>query len=93
MATRYDRPVLASDLRAKIRELMASGTLPSSPPVIERAGRASEGERGRMTVDSPRPEPCTICDEAGPTISYFWPGGLMIRVHAACDALWKQERA
>jgi hypothetical protein len=46
-----------------------------------------------MTIDNPRPELCAICDEPGPTIAYFWPGGLVVRVHAARAALWKQERA
>jgi hypothetical protein len=85
--------VTQPDLRAKIRELIASGVPPSAPPVIERASRASEGDRARMTVDNPRPEPCSICDELGTTITYFWPGGVLVRVHATCDALWRQERA
>jgi hypothetical protein len=80
------------DLRAKVRALMASGVLPSAPPVIERAGRGTEGDRARMVVNNPRAEPCSICGESGPTISYFWPGGVMVRVHAACDAIWRQER-
>jgi hypothetical protein len=79
-------------LRAKIRELMASGVLPSAPPVIERAGRGTEGDRARMVVDNPRAEPCAICGDSGPAISYFWPGGVVVHVHAACDAIWKQER-
>ena len=79
------------DLRAKVRELMASGVLPSAPPVIERAGRGTEGDRARMVVDNPRAEPCSICNESRPTIAYLWPGGVMVRVHAACAAIWKQE--
>jgi len=85
--------VTDADLRAKIRELMRSGALPGAPPVIQRAGRGTEGDRTRMTIDNPRPELCAICDEPGPTIAYFWPGGLVVRVHAARAALWKQERA
>ncbi len=27
-----------------------------------------------------------ICGEAGPQGSYFWLAGLVVRVHAACDA-------
>ncbi len=73
------------ELRAKIRELVASGTLPTTPHVIERAGAAAQNGKAR-------PEPCTICDEPNPQISYFWPGGVMIRVHATCRALWQQER-
>lgn len=69
---------------------MASGVLRSAPPVIERAGRGTEGDRARMLLDNPRPEPCSICAEPGATIT--WPGGVLVRVHAACDALWKQAR-
>jgi hypothetical protein len=78
--------VTESELRAKIRELMASGVLPGAPPVIERAGATAQNGKAR-------PEPCTICEEPDPQISYFWPGGVMIRVHATCRALWHQERA
>jgi hypothetical protein len=85
-------PLNELEARAKVRELMASGVLPNEPPVIHRAGRGTEGERARRLLDNPRPEPCTICNEPGPTISYLWLGGLVVRVHAACDALWKQER-
>jgi integrase len=31
-----------------------------------------------MLVDNPRAEPCAICGDSGPAISYFWPGGLMV---------------
>lgn len=40
------------DLRAKVRELIASGVLPGAPPVIEGAGRGTEGDRARMVVDT-----------------------------------------
>ncbi len=81
-----------TDLRTRIRELVASGVLPSAPPVIERAGRGTEGDRARMLLGNPSPEPCAICAEPETTITYFWPGGLVVRVHAACAALWKLER-
>ena len=54
----------AADLRAKIRELMASGLLP---------------------------EPCTICGEPAPQVQYSYIAGQVVRVHAACDALWQLE--
>ena len=82
-----DDPVVMTEaeLRARIRELMASGGLPSALHVIERAGAAAQNRKAQ-------PEPCTICDEPEPQIAYFWPGGVMIRVHATCRALWQQER-
>ena len=53
--------MVSVELRAKVRELIAAGVLPSAPPVIERAGRGTEGDRTRMVVDNPRAEPCSIC--------------------------------
>ena len=26
-------------------------------------------------------------------VGYFWTGGRVANLHAACDALWKQERS
>jgi hypothetical protein len=46
-----------------------------------------------MVVDNPQPKPCTVCEELGPQISYFWPGGVIVRVHSVCNALWQLERA
>lgn len=71
-------------LRATIRALIASGALPSEPPVIQRSGHDPAWARAE--------DPCTICGEPAPSVSYFWPGGRVVRLHAACDALWKQER-
>ena len=69
------------ELRAKIRDLMASGALPNEPPLITRAGQGA-----------PRKDACVICVESDPTVSYFWPGGIVVRLHASCDALWKRVR-
>jgi hypothetical protein len=74
-----------AELRTKIRELMASGVLPSGPPLIERP-------RTHSVVKNPLPEPCTVCGEPGPQVSYFYLAGFVVRVHAPCDALWQQER-
>jgi hypothetical protein len=75
--------VTAADLRARVRELVAAGVLPKDPPIIQRVAE----------VGARRQQPCAICAEPDPTISYFWTAGVMVCVHAACDALWKQEQA
>lgn len=67
------RIMTEAELRAKIRKLMASGALPSSPPLIERP-------RMHTVVNSPLPEPCTVCGEAGPQVSYFYLAGQVVRV-------------
>ena len=46
----------------------------------------------RWLAGAHRSEPCMVCAEPEPTVSYFWPGGIVVRLHAACDALWKMER-
>jgi hypothetical protein len=72
------------EIRAKIRALMASGVLPSEPPVIQRNGRDS--------ADARRQDSCAVCAGPDPTVSYFWTGGVVVRPHAACDARWKLEQ-
>jgi hypothetical protein len=75
-----------AELRAKIRELMASGDLPSDPPSIERrGGRGGDPVRLSGAVFGlPR---------AGPQVALFYTDDLAVRLHAACEALWQQERA
>ena len=34
----------------------------------------------------------TQYDERDAVLGYFWIGGRIAYLHAACDALWKQER-
>jgi hypothetical protein len=57
---------------------MASGDLPSGPPLIERPGTHS-------VVNS-------FCGDPGPQVALLYSAGLMVRVFAACDPLWQQER-
>ena len=73
-----------TELRARIRDLVPSGDLPDERPVVQNAG---DGFRG-FTRDAP----CLICGEADATTAYFWTSGRVAHLHAACNALWKQER-
>jgi hypothetical protein len=83
----------APDLHARVRELMASGVLPESPPPITRPAPWSTpgNKRSKILVGGKLHEPCTICGEPGPEIQYFYIAGLVVSVHVACDALWKRE--
>ena len=81
-----------AELRAKIHELMASGVLSSESPSIARRGSTDAGGRARVAVVNPLPEPCSICGDPGPQIALFYTAGRAVRLHAACDALWQQER-
>ena len=66
-------------LRAKIRDLIALGELPHERP------RLHQADGSRATV-------CLICGEPDPRVGYAWSGRREANLHAACDALWKQER-
>jgi hypothetical protein len=79
-----------AELRDRVRTLIAEGSLPSEPPVIQSSGdggwRPGAARRGTPG------ETCTICGEPEPTVAYFWTGGRVAPLHASCDAVWKQER-
>ena len=77
-------------LRARVRDLMVSGELPNERPVIYGTGAAALD--GRSARRRRPPDTCLICTEPEPTVSYFWTGGRAAYLHAACDAVWKQER-
>jgi hypothetical protein len=87
--------VSTADLPAKIRELTASGVLPKdSPPITRPEPWSTPGnKRSKALVGGPLHKPCTICGEPGRQVQYFYIAGQVVSVHAACDALWKQERA
>jgi hypothetical protein len=71
-------------IRANIRALMASGTLPRDPHT-----RLASIRIGAALAS----EQCTACQEAGPHVSYtFHDGRAAVHLHAACDALWREER-
>jgi hypothetical protein len=73
------------DLRAQIRNLMASGSLPSRPWLMRRAGRGS-------TASGEYEEMCSICTEGNPTVRYYWPDGHAVKCHEACDLVWQYKR-
>jgi hypothetical protein len=81
----------SGDLRAKIRDLMAAGVLPSEPAPIQRpvppTPMGPNFVRGCL-LD----QPCDICGGLAPEVQHFYVGGIVVRVHAACDELWKQEQ-
>ena len=80
-------------LRARIRELMASGELPSIPPQPETIIRGRSLRVTRTIIGRATREPCLICGEPDPMLSYTFTDGRVIHLHGACDALWQQERA
>ena len=85
----------APDIHAKIRELIASGVLPNEPaPITREVPPPMPGKRSARTrIGGSHQEPGTICGEPGPQVQYFYIAGKVVSLHAACDAVWKQERA
>ena len=79
--------------RARIRELMASAELPPLPPQAEKVLRGRGLRLTRTIIGRPTREPCLICGEPGPLLSYTFSDGRVIHLDGACDALWQQERA
>ena len=68
-----------TQLRAKIRELMAAGALPSEPAPIQRpVPPAPTGPKPHMFIgDSLLDQPCTICGELAPQAQLFYAGGIV----------------
>ena len=80
-------------LRAKIRELMASGELPVGPPPAETVIRGRSLRVTRTIVGRVTREPCLICGKPDPMLSYTFSDGRVIHLHGACDALWQRKLA
>ena len=74
-----------AQLRARVRDLMALGNLPDERPRLHEVG-------DRPSKLAPHSDICLICGDPGPNVTYVWSGGRAANLHAACDALWKQER-
>jgi hypothetical protein len=72
-----------SDIRTRIRALMASGELPPHPY----KGLTNMEAGHRASLD----EQCVICQENGPQVSYTYRDEKSVHLHSACDALWRAE--
>jgi hypothetical protein len=72
---------------------MVSRRLPVGPPPAEILIRGRSLRLTRTIVGRATREPCLICGEPDPMLSYTFTDGRVIHLHGACDALWQQERA
>jgi hypothetical protein len=79
-----------SELRVRIRLLMASGELPPGPPLADRILPGQVAPLTRIIIGEIWRGSCLICDESGPEVSYAYADRRVIRLHTACDALWQQ---
>ena len=81
-----------TELRTRIRLLMASGELPPGGSPADKILPAQAVRVTRTAIGRSTLEPCLICGEADPMIFYTYANRKVVRLHAACDALWRQER-
>ena len=72
-------------------EPAASGDPPSELPVIQSCGEG--GWRPATARRTAAAETCMICGEPNPAVAYFWTGGRVAKLYAACGALWKLEQS
>jgi hypothetical protein len=80
-------------LRVKIRELMVSGALPGRASGAWAPTTSRQTMRGkRVIIGRPTLELCLICGEPDPIVASLYTDSRVVRLHAACDALWKQGR-
>ena len=80
-------------LRAKIRDLMASGILPrvqADGSLVDEAGRPIPGQRHVSLVDLSAA--CIVCEDPGPQVLYEAHLGVVLHLHVKCDTLWHEEQ-
>ncbi len=78
------------ELIVRIRLLMASGELPPGPPLADKILPGQLARLTRIVIRRATRGPCLICDEPNPNVSYTYADRKVIRLHAACDALWQR---
>jgi hypothetical protein len=76
----------------RIRLLMASGELPPGGSLADKILPGQAVRVTRVIIGRSMWGPCLICGEADPTVSYTYADRKVVRLHAACDALWRLER-
>jgi len=80
------------ELRTRIRLLMASGELPPGGSLADKVLPGQAVRVTRVVIGRSMWGPCLICGEADPMVSYTYADRKVVRLHAACDALWRLER-
>jgi hypothetical protein len=81
-----------TELRVRIRLLMASGELPPGPPLADKILPGQVARLTRMVIGPPATHGlCLICDEPKPNVSYTYADGKVVRLHVTCDAFWQEK--
>jgi hypothetical protein len=80
------------ELRTRIRLLMASGELPPGGSLANKILPGQVVRVTRVVIGRSMWGPCLTYGEADPQVSYTYADRKVVRLHAACDALWRLER-
>jgi hypothetical protein len=81
-----------SELRQHARRLLDSGDARGEWLALVQS-KPGVGPRVPTTVIAPEPDAlCSLCDDYGPRVAYHQPGGQVLRLHPACQAIWLEER-
>jgi len=81
-----------SELRQHARRLLDSGAARGEWLALVRS-EPGVGPLVPTTVIAPQPDAlCRLYDDYGPRVAYHEPGGQVLRLHAACQAIWLEKR-
>ena len=81
-----------SELRQHARRLLDSGDARGEWRALVRS-EPGIGPRVRPRSSPPSPTPsAAFCDDYGPRVAYHQPGGQVLRLHPACQAIWLEAR-
>ena len=81
-----------SELRLHARRLLDGGDALGEWLALVRSA-PGVGPLVPTTVIAPEPDAlCSLCDDYGTRVAYHQPGGQVLRLHAACQAIWLEER-
>jgi hypothetical protein len=81
-----------SELRQHARRLLDGGDVPGERLALVRS-EPGIGPRVPTTVIAPEPDAlCSLCGVYRPRVAYHQPDGQVLRLHAACQAIWLEER-
>ncbi len=82
-----------AEVRTRIQELLKSGALPRMLPASPSIGPGLPTEAvATMQIGAVFGAICLACSEATPTVTHFYPSGLVVRLHDACEVIWREER-
>ena len=81
-----------AELRTRIRALLETGELPRTLPAAQKVTPGTLSRIAQIQVGRVADAACLACGEPDPMVTYSYPDGRVVRLHAACDAIWQEER-